>query len=172
MSRNVNINGLSLFAGLMLCYSLPAEAQDVSQAELARCAAKPTAAEKLACYESLTVVPEPSAAGAAAASAAPVPDTRSTVPQDLGEEQLERQEESAEADAAAMTAVVREVSESRSGRLYFHFSNGQVWRQIEPRRFRYPKDREFAVTITQGMLGEYRLRVAGEGPMTRIRRVE
>lgn len=214
--------------------SLPVMAQDVTQAELAECAAKATAAEKLACYEALTVVTaeapvEPEAASPDPAAQAPsetetkaevaadvpaesvrTPDqtviepaaatsvtgappaklraaparaavepasappaaveSRSAVPDDLGMEHLDHEQEKTE--PVAVTATVSEVTESHTGRLYFHFSNGQVWRQVEPRRFRYPTEPPFEVTISQGLMGDYRLRVGGEGPMTHIRRVE
>lgn len=220
---------LSFIFLLPLC--CPAAAQDVSQAELVACAAKASTAEKLACYESLTVMPEaatsdaearapaaetnadiaepavteavqdpspavtatapagsavdarpamPVAAAPAAKSVAPpapagtasptVDDSHSRAPDHLGQEQLDTREEDAE--PFPVTAMVSEVTQSSSGRLYFHFANGQVWRQIEPRRFRYPQGESFEVTVSQGMMKEYRLRVGGEGPMTRIRRVK
>jgi hypothetical protein len=211
-------SSLVLSSGLMLI-SLLAEAQEVSQHDLAACAAKTSAAEKLACYEALTIIPDPAPAepgaksletpdspvveaeqpapapaivtgGAAvelhempeqavfdAESAAPSPaavanETHSTAPEDLGEEHLLQEGKPVKADPFPVTAIVREVTQSRSGRLYFHFSNGQVWRQNEARRFRYPRDQEFEVTISKGMMGDYRLRVDEDGPMTRIRRVE
>lgn len=159
----------------------PADAQEVSQGELAKCATKRTAAEKLACYEALTVVPEPAVESrAAAARTAPEPNSRApaavasegrpNVPDDLGAEHLGGDEE--QSNPSTVTAIVSGVTESGSGKLYFHFANGQVWRQIEPRRFHYPKNQAFEVTVSQGMMGDYRLRVGGEGPMTRIRRVE
>lgn len=154
---------------------LTVRAQEVSQQDLQECASKAGAAEKLACYESLTVVsePEPEPEPAPATAAAPVAnDSRSTVPQDLGEEYLDRDEDPDPADPFPLVAVVDEVTQSRSGRLYFHFSNGQVWRQNEPRRFRYPRDAEFEAIISKGMMGDYRLRIGETGPMTRIERVE
>jgi len=56
--------------------------------------------------------------------------------------------------------------------LYFHFVNGQVWRQIESRRFSYPRNGEFDVIIESGMMGDYRLRLDTGGPMTQIRRIK
>ncbi|MDA0992549.1 MAG: hypothetical protein O3A13_02825 [Proteobacteria bacterium] len=71
-----------------------------------------------------------------------------------------------------VTAKVVEVSKGRYNVLYFHFDDGQVWRQIEGRRFRYPKDGDFEVTISKGLLGDDQLRVEGSGAMTRIRRIQ
>lgn len=90
---------------------------------------------------------------------------------ELGSEHLSRNERETE-PPPAVTATVSDVTKSGSGRLYFHFANGQVWRQIEPRYFSYPRNRAFEVTISQGLMGEYRLRVDGKGQMVRVRRVE
>ena len=152
----------------------PASAQDVSQAALAECAAKATVAEKLACYEGLTGQPEaagpPEPAAAKAPRAAPAP--AATMPDDLGEEYLKRSGAAGPQEPERIVATVSEVTESRSGRLYFRFTNGQVWRQNEARRFRYPRSGEFDVIISRGMMGDYQLRIDDGGPMTRISRVE
>lgn len=70
-----------------------------------------------------------------------------------------------------VTATINEVSEGRHRTLYFHFANGQLWRQMEPGYFAYPKDGSFEVEIRQGMMGDYQMRVGGKGRMTRIVRV-
>ena len=69
-------------------------------------------------------------------------------------------------------ATVREVTESRSGKLYFHFTDGQVWRLNEVRRSRYSNDQKFEATINKGMMGDYRMRIGDNGRMVRIRRVQ
>lgn len=102
------------------------------------------------------------AAAQAAAEPAPIPD-------ELGAEQLPKPIEEPTGPTAA---TVIKVTRDYRNRLDFHLANGHVWRQIEPRRFRYPQDREFDVVISQGLMGEYRLRVDGKGPMVRIRRVK
>ncbi len=71
-----------------------------------------------------------------------------------------------------ISATVVEVTEGRHKVLYFQLANGHVWRQIEGRRYRYPRDGEFDVIISRGMLGDYRLRIDEDGPMTRIRRIQ
>jgi len=86
----------------------------------------------------------------------------------LGKEHLEK----LQAEPEPVTATVVRVSEGRSGVLCFHFDNGQVWCQTVPRRFQYPKSGSFEVTITTGMMGDYRLRIGDSQPRTRIRRVE
>lgn len=92
---------------------------------------------------------------------------------DFGAEQLQRAgtAESNNADIS-IRVTVTEVSEGPYKVLYFTLANGQRWRQIEGRRFRYPRDREFEATINKGMMGDYRLRLDEDSPMTRIRRIE
>jgi hypothetical protein len=91
----------------------------------------------------------------------------------LGEEYLDppKDEEKDKKDEVYY-ATVTEVSEGRNEVLYFHFDNGQVWRQIEGRHFQYPRSGEFDVRITRGMMGEYRMRIGEKGRMVRIRRVQ
>ena len=111
------------------------------------------------------VAPEPSPA---AAGAAPV----SVASGKLGEEHLERPvTEKKTDDDKVFWATVIEVSEGRNGLLYFHFDNGQVWRQMEARHLEYPRSGEFDIKITQGMMGDYRMRIGEKGRMVRIRRV-
>lgn len=69
-------------------------------------------------------------------------------------------------------ASVVKVTKTRYGELVFHFDDGQVWRQQEKRYFPYPKNREFDVTISTGMMGEYRLQVEGAGRKATIRRLQ
>jgi hypothetical protein len=84
----------------------------------------------------------------------------------LDEEKLDEKEE------AVVRVTVSEVVKGSHDVLYFHFANGQVWRQIESRRFSYPRNGEFDVIIDSGMMGDYRLRLDRGGPMTPIRRVK
>lgn len=90
---------------------------------------------------------------------------------ELGSEHLARRQDQPEPDGVTRVIVSR-VESGRFDLLYFHFKNGQVWRQIEARRFRYPKNQEFEVQISQGMLGDYQLRLDEDSPMTRIRRIQ
>jgi len=64
------------------------------------------------------------------------------------------------------------VSKTGRGALVFQLDNGQVWRQIEPRYYPYPRDREFDVMISTGMLGTYRLQVEGTGRRVTIKRLK
>lgn len=100
--------------------------------------------------------------------AVPPPST----PDDLGAEHLRKADEPAQDGDERVLATVVEVTEGRYGKLYFRFQNGQLWRQNETKRFRYPRGEAFEVIITRGILGDYRMRIGEKGPMTRIRRVE
>lgn len=241
---------LFLLAALASC-AVPAAADTVERAELERCAALGTAAEKLACFEALARAPEPGPEAAAEAAAAPSPgapqeepggigdaetaasDARTETParaaaaepavqaalpaaaaaaapsqeaprsesvgpdpasaartetpapepngergrdaaaklpsEELGSEHLARPDEPA---PEVVTATVERVEARWQRPLVFHFAGGQVWRQMEPGYFPYPKNRPFDVEIRRGMMGDYQLRVEGKGRMTRIVRVE
>jgi hypothetical protein len=104
-------------------------------------------------------------AASEAATAQPV-----TVSQ-LGEEHLAHPETKAN-DDEIFHATVIEVSKGRNRTLYFHFDNGQVWRQMEARHLEYPRSGEFDINIRRGMMGDYRMRIGDNGRMVRIRRVE
>ncbi len=71
-----------------------------------------------------------------------------------------------------LRARVIEVRKTRHGALIFYLDNGQVWQQMEPRYYPYPKGREFDVEISKGMMGEYRLQVESVGRKVTIRRMK
>jgi hypothetical protein len=89
---------------------------------------------------------------------------------ELGREHLD--EKNVGKEDADVRVTVREVVKGSYDVLYFHFTNGQIWRQTESRRFNYPRKGEFEVVVSRGMMGDYRLRVAGNSPMTPIRRLQ
>lgn len=100
-----------------------------------------------------------------AAANAPADDVTAA----FGSEQLQR-EDDRRPDFVENTVV--DVTRANNKALVFHMADGQVWRQIEPRRYPYPRNGEFAVTISQGMMGEYRMRIGNNGRMVRIRRIK
>ena len=120
---------------------------------------------------------EAAAAPVPAVDAAPVSDAEPASAADpaaepgdeFGRRYIDQPEDDDEPDV--VTATINEVSEGRHRILYFHFANGQLWRQMEPGYFAYPKDGSFEVEIRQGMMGDYQMRVGGKGRMTRIVRV-
>ena len=91
-------------------------------------------------------------------------------PDDLGAEHLEREDEAERPDT--VNAVVEEVWKGGNRLLYFRFSNGQIWRQMESGYFHYPRDAAFDVTIRQSFMGDYQMRRTGSARMTRIVRVK
>jgi hypothetical protein len=98
-------------------------------------------------------------------------DEYADVVDEIGREHLDH-ENVEEKEEAVVRMSVSEVVKGGYDVLYFHLTNGQVWRQIEPRRFSYPRNGEFDVIIDTGMMGDYRLRLDAGGPMTPIRRVK
>ena len=114
----------------------------------------------------LSVTSEPSAA-TAATTPEPVASNQ------LGEEHLDRPEKERKANEdEVFHATVTEVTEGRNRILYFHFDNGQIWRQMEARHLEYPRNGEFDINITRGMMGDYRMRIGDNGRLVRIRRVQ
>ena len=136
-----------------------APAVDVDSGSAPAVAAMSTAA--------LSVTSEPSAA-AVATTPEPVANGQ------LGEEHLDRPEtkEKASDEDEVIHATVIEVTKDRNRILYFHFGNGQIWRQNEARHLEYPRSGEFDINITRGMMGDYRMRIGDNGRMVRIRRVQ
>lgn len=144
-----------------------AEVEAMSKAEPAAVASS-TAAVVATTGPSTAAAPAKPEPSAATVSKTPVPVTSSR----LGEEHLERPETEEAKEDEVFHATVTEVSKGRNKILYFHFANGQVWRQIEARNFQYPRSGEFDINITRGMMGDYRMRIGDNGRMVRIRRVE
>ena len=99
----------------------------------------------------------------------PAPTSSEPPATELGAEQLPEQNRDAD---QTVTATVVEVRQGYDRTLSFHMANGQVWRQIEARRLQYPRNEEFEVIISQGMLGEYRLRIGENGRLVKIRRIQ
>jgi len=183
------------YAALVLANAALAGAQTVEMSELDRCAALESQAEKLACFEALVSAPQPDAgttrepepasakppvadtdtgpaliieSAPVAAEAAPAPEPSASVDDEFGREHLSREAD----DADVLHATVVDVTKDRYGALIFRLDNGQIWRQMESRYFPYPKDGEFEVVITTGMMGEYRLQVEGTGRKVTIRRMK
>lgn len=175
-----------VFLGAILA-AANATGQTASQQELEACAAIERAIERLDCFETLTArgaVPAPvdvepereaEVEPEQAVEAPPerTSDTSQNRLENVGAEQLRdngREEQRRERDDIG--AMVTEVSEGPRGNLLFHLENGQVWRQNEARYVPLPANAPFAVQISRGLFGEYRLRVEGEGRLVRIRRVQ
>ena len=150
-------------AAFLLLSGKIAAPQTVDLATLELCAGLETQRLRLACFEAII-------------ASSKTPETRQPVAsvtpsgEDFGREQLAALDQGEEKQV--IKAIVVDVTQGSSKLLYFHLANGQVWRQIEPRRFQYPKQGDFEVSISQGVMSEYRLRIGDNGRMVRIRRVE
>jgi len=113
----------------------------------------------------------PAPAPEPAPAAAPEPTPEVAPATEFGREHLERARGGDENGDKLLVATVVEVTRGRNDILFFHLDNGQVWRQQESRHYSYPKGEPFEVNITQGMMGDYRMRIGDNGRMVRIRRV-
>ena len=119
--------------------------------------------------------PQPVAAQAAAEQREAVAETPresvATTPaaESFGSEHLKVQSPD---EPTELIATVVDVTTTSRGALVFHLDNGQVWRQIEPRYYPYPRGGEFDVTISTGIMGAYHLQVEGAGRRVTIRRVK
>ena len=95
-----------------------------------------------------------------------------TEPSVASDRELEQLGESQEEYKKVIKATVVDVTQGFNKDLRFHLANGQVWRQIEPRHLQYPKNRDFEIKISQGMMGAYRMRIGENGRMVKIRRTQ
>jgi hypothetical protein len=179
---------------LLIASSASSQSVDVSALEV--CAGLETPDLRLACFEAIAAGPAPAAhtsEPSLAAAEAPVSEqgvapvdtipevmpavTAAVTPEqtaasDFGQEYLAEPEKKEEQKNEILRATVTDVTKGQYNVLYFHLDNGQVWRQMEARHYQYPKNREFDINITRGMMGEYRMRIGDNGRMVRIRRVE
>jgi len=111
---------------------------------------------------------------AAAEEPEPPPSVADTAPpvhedDSFGREYLESVSESRSKE---MSATVVDVTKTYYGELVFHLDNDQVWAQIEKRYYPYPKNQQFDVVISIGVLNEYQLQVGGTGRKVAVKRVK
>jgi len=135
---------------------------DGSSDELQRCRSIEDAPARLACYDkdNEEQVPEQLSQPAPAEP----PPAKSL--DDLGSETLGRDD----AEKLEVRAVLTECTKNAQDRYYFHFENGQVWKQKSGKRPNI-KDCEFGVTITKDFLG-YKMKRDGKKGAIRISRVK
>ncbi len=163
-------------AAVVVATEPPVEAMP-QDAPVVDAAADSTPAAKATSTVAVAVTTEPSTA-ALSVTPDPAAATVATTPEpvangQLGEEHLARPEADKKANEnEVFHAMVTEVTKGHNRILYFHFDNGQVWRQIEARHLEYPRSGEFDINITRGMMGDYRMRIGDNGRLVRIRRVQ
>jgi len=138
-----------------------------------KCLDVASAGERLACFDAAYAVPEnaptasadaPTAAPAAAVAVASTPDAAVKI---ATEEEFGLPQSQAE----MLTSMITSVDKDAVGRMTFHLENGQVWKQIETKRFSVNEDRPVAV-IKHGALGSFKLTVEGGSRSTRVKRIQ
>ncbi|MGI9342564.1 MAG: hypothetical protein ACR2QV_06915, partial [Gammaproteobacteria bacterium] len=143
------------------------------------CAQISAAQERLACFdrafgtggETESAAPAtaagPEDAGAAVATAAGTAAVAQPAPKDAD---FGRQKSKAEVEGESLTSGLAAIGKDAYDRLIFELDNGQLWRQVEYKRF--PIEAGQVVEIRHGALGSYKLYVKGKKRWTRVRRVE
>jgi len=81
-----------------------------------------------------------------------------------------RQKSRAELEGNSMTSGIKAVRKDAVGKLIFELENGQVWRQIENKRFSAKAGN--LAEVRHGSLGSYKLYIKGKSQWTRVRRTE
>lgn len=174
---NTRIHRLVMRTGLITVLLLGgtlARAQDA--AELARCSTIGDAGKRLACYDAVSRGETPEAQPAPAPPEPESPPAEPAKPDsdvavltdEIGEEQLDRDGDPGE-EQQAVRGSVTNCQQDASGRYYFYFDNGQVWKQKDSDRLPF-RDCNFDVTIERDFFG-YKMRADGYRGDIRISRV-
>lgn len=120
-----------------------------------------------------TAEPQPQLAPIAAAPAvvdatpAVAVEAPPSLPEEIGGGQFDKKA------AAAVPQERGQVVSCRHDPNYYYsftFDNGQIWRQIDGRRFRRPRDCEFVAIITKDKFG-YKMQVEGDEHKYRVKRI-
>ncbi len=198
MKTVLGFAGSCLVASVLLACGATAQDDEALMRGLKRCATIENPQARLVCYDALAevVAPEnkPATAGAApvappAVNAAPRQPAPAAAPKSVetpsrkdsfGAERLKREqerktrttEEKKKKTDNRISYNVASVRKDGTGRYLFTMQNGQVWRQLEPGYVPVPRSTPFSVTISEGRLGDYKLRIGGKSRLTRVRRVK
>ena len=155
---------------------VPESAPEVVVAPASRVTAEPgpPAAAPQASVPRQTTGESSAAQSPAGEAPAPIPSgadrvSPATSDDSFGGEHLGSVEESR---SETLRATVVDVTTARFGELIFHLDNGQGWTQMEKRYYPYPRNQQFEVVISIGMLNEYRLQVGGVGRKVTVKRVK
>lgn len=140
------------------------------------CAAIKSAGERLACYDAAYAKPQPLAqpqaadevdevlAPAAAANATGASQSAASTDADFGFAKPKQ-----ETEGESLTSGISSIDKDAYRRLIFELENGQVWRQIEYKRF--DADAGEVAVIRHGSFGSYKFYVEGTKRWTRVRRI-
>ncbi len=163
MLRPQRIRHLLYVLGLGL--PLSALALDALE-ELRSCARISADGDRISCFEelgkrALETDAEPlSPPAASVASAAPV-----AMPDDLGGEEFVKKKEENPVEGRGR---VMKCTQAVDKKWFYHFENGQVWKQVDSRRRRH-RECDFDVTIVKDGFG-YKMQIDGEKGKIRISR--
>jgi len=171
---------MSLIATVLMTAAAAAGAND--PIEDCRAAHASNAAEHIACLEdalrarAAAAGPAPAAAVPAAATAAPAAAVEQASPQPtgLGAEQAIARQAPPDAQPEQVEVRIVSVRYTKTGLGVFMMSDGQVWQETEaaPEYRRLQPGREYDARIKRGMVSGYRLYVAGESWMHKVRRLQ
>ena len=175
---------MSLIATALMTAAAAAGAND----PIADCRAAhaSNAAEHIACLEdalrarAAAAAPAPAAAepaaAAAVATAAPAAAAEQASPQPtgLGAEQAIARQAPPDVQPEQVEVRIVSVRYTKTGLGVFMMSDGQVWQETEaaPEYRRLQPGREYDARIKRGMVSGYRLYVAGESWMHKVRRLQ
>ena len=184
MNTNRHIVSVGAALSLTLWLSNSMAQQDALQAELLRCAALPAETARVKCYDALAQRdPQPAETGAASKPEEPKPVEDPPLPpdpetepssaqtveitDDVGREQLDGDEDT---QAEVYHATVTSCKKNSSGRVFFFFENGQIWKQTDYSRFRH-RECNFDITLTRDAFG-YKMKIADQKASYRVSRVK
>ncbi len=160
-----------------LCAPLVLGLQAVVGAESAEeCSAIAAADERLACFDRLFGSSgEPQAEGQAAQPAPPTPVPDAAAPTaaaavSAGDADFGLEKQRSEIEGESLTSGIAAIGKDGYGKLIFELDNGQVWRQIEYKRFLAKEGQ--TVVIRHGSFGSYKMYIEGKSIWTRVRRVQ
>ena len=176
---------MSLIATVLMTAAAAAGAND----PIADCRAAhgSNAAEHIACLEdalraraaaagpaAAAAVPAASVPAAATAAPAATAEQASPQPTGLGAEQAIARQAPPDAQPEQVEVRIVSVRYTKTGLGVFMMSDGQVWQETEaqPEYRRLQPGREYDARIKRGMVSGYRLYVAGESWMHKVRRLQ
>lgn len=138
----------------LACYDEAAEA-------VVNCASQTDKLDRLVCFDSLG---KPARASITAKPAAPQAAAPTTPDERFGLNNKRPEE------PEAIKASVSTLKSDPYGKFIITLDNGQVWKQIDSKRFRLKKDKP--VTIEKASLGSFMLTQEGSSKSARVKRVQ
>jgi hypothetical protein len=128
--------------------------------------------ERLACYDAGNRTAAPGSqreAPAPAEELASPPTSESSSPVEARAPEQFGTKESEEEPKEYIEGTIVKIEES-ANRHYLLLDNGQVWREIEDSTLRFKEGRK--VTITEGILNSYDLKMEGQNKIVKVKRLK